>query len=104
MVNTCFRKAEDEFIHLFLLNVNENILKCYALYDSCCIALLTKILLVDITHLKDFHNSALSDLMPVYLPVGRDHLRSRDNRLTTFQAFLSCSSLKVFSLLLDKVK
>lgn len=95
MGNTWFRKAEDEFTHLFLMNVNENILEYFLLYYSCFISLQTKILLFEIIHLKDFHNSTLSDLMPVYLPVGRYHICSYAHTLTTLQAFLSCSSLKV---------
>lgn len=95
MVNTCFRKDEDEFMHLFLLNINENILEYFPVYYSYYISLKTKILLIEIIHLKDFHNSALSDVTPVYLPVGRYHLSSLDNTSTTLQVFLSCSSLKV---------
>lgn len=95
MVNTWFRKAEDEFTHLFLLNVNENILEYFPIHSSYFISLQTKIILFEILYLKGFHNSALSDLMPLYLPVGRYHLSSLDNTLTTLKAFLSCSSVKV---------
>lgn len=94
MVNTWFRKAVDEFTHLFLLNVNENIIEYFPLYYYF-ISLKTKIFLFKILHLKDFHNSVLSALMPVYLPVGSYHLNSLDNTLKTLQVFLSCSSPKV---------
>lgn len=90
---TWFRKAVDEFTHLFLLNVNENILEYFPLYYYF-ISFKTKIFLFEILHLKDFHSSVLSDLMPVYLSVGRYHLSSLDNTLTTLQVFLSSSSRK----------
>lgn len=66
MANTCFRKAEDEFTHLFLLNVNENILEYFPLYYSYFISLQNRILLVERILLKGF-KILPSDLMPIYL-------------------------------------
>lgn len=65
MVNTWFRKAEDEFTHLFLLNANDNILEYFSLYYSYLISLQNKILLVERILLKGFQILP-SDLMPIY--------------------------------------